>query len=88
MLVLILVLGYFYFFGTHGIATLRVMQARADSLSTMRDSLAVEYQRMIRRIEELEKGNPAMIEDEARNLNLVYPGEEMIIINIDSTDVN
>ena len=64
------------------------MQSRADSLSAMRDSLAVEYQRMIRRIEELEKGNPEMIEDEARNLNLVYPGEEMIIINIDSTDTN
>ena len=88
MLVLVLVLSYFYLFGTHGIATLRVMQSRADSLSTMRDSLAVEYQRMIRRIEELEKGNPEMIEDEARNLNLVYPGEEMIIINIDSTDTN
>ena len=88
MLVLVLVLSYFYLFGTHGIATLRVMQSRADSLSAMRDSLAVEYQRMIRRIEELEKGNPEMIEDEARNLNLVYPGEEMIIINIDSTDTN
>ena len=87
-LVLVLVLSYFYFFGTHGVATLHRMQARADSLSTMRDSLAIEYQTMIQRIEELEKGNPEMIEDEARNLNLVHPGEEMIIINIDSTLVN
>jgi len=84
-LVLVLVLSYFYFFGTHGIATLRQMQARADSLASMHDSMAKEYQDMIQRIEELEKGNPEMIEDEARNLNLVHPGEEMIIINIDST---
>ncbi len=83
-----LVLSYFYFFGTHGIATLHRMQARSDSLATTCDSLAAEYQRMIQRIEELERGNPEMIEDEARNLNLVHPGEEMIIINIDSTYIN
>ena len=84
-LILLLLLSYSYFFGTHGVTTLKKMQARADSLTVMRDSLANEYERMMKRIVKLEEGDPDMIEEEARNLNLAAPGEEMIIINIDST---
>lgn len=76
-----------YLFGHHGYTTLVDLQKREDSLVVVRDSLLLEYKTASERVGYLKEGDPAAILDEARRLNLSFPEEEMIIINVDSSSV-
>lgn len=79
------ILALMYFFGDHGYVALRKMQRQADSLAVQADSLSRELEKTKDEIKMLERGEDLIIESEARELGLTKEGEEVIIIQIDST---
>ena len=87
LIVGLIIASGFYLFGQHGYTTLVELQKREDSLMVVRDSLLAEYEIANEKVEYLKKGDPEAILEEARRLNLTFPDEEMIIINIDSSSV-
>jgi len=84
----VILLTYYYLFDSHGLFTLHKMQNREDSLLVLRDSLRIEYQTLINRIEFLKNNQAETITEEARNWDLAFPQENEIIIHIDSTDLS
>jgi len=75
----------YYLFGERGLTSLHGLKQQEDSLATMRDSLQVEYENLQKRLKHLQLQNPETIEEEARNLNMAKPEEELIILQIDSS---
>ena len=87
LLTIVLLLACLYFFSKHGYFALRRMQEKADSLAVMKDSLEIKLEELNLRIELLLQNDPETIEAEARRLGLAKPGEEVIIIQVDSSNV-
>ena len=84
-ILIVIILGYFYFFSKHGYFALKRMEQKADSLMMLQDSLKQKLEDITRKIELLEKGDPETIEKEARDLGMAKEGEELMIIQIDSS---
>ena len=85
ILTVIIFMGYMYFFGESGYFALQKMHNHLDSLIVVRDSLNIQLEDMERRIELLEKEDPQAIEEAARSREMAIPGEELIIIQFDTT---
>ena len=84
-IIVVIILGYSYFFSKHGYFALKRMEHKADSLMMLLDSLAKKLEEINKKIELLEKGDPEIIEKEARDLGMAKEGEELMIIQVDSS---
>ncbi len=85
ILAVMILMGYTYFLGDSGYFALKEMHDHLDSLIVVRDSLDAQLDDMKRRIELLEKGDHLAIEEAARDREMAKPGEELIIIQFDTT---
>ena len=85
ILMVIIFMGYTYFFGESGYFALNNMHSHLDSLIVVRDSLNIQLEEMKRRIELLEKGDLQAVEEVARSREMAKPGEQLIIIQFDTT---
>jgi cell division protein FtsB len=74
-----------YFFGSHGFFALRKLDHRIDSLQVVADSLIQEREETEARIKQVQVQNPEIIDEEARRLGMAKAGEELIIVQIDSS---
>ena len=63
------------------------MEQKADSLMMLQDSLAKKLEEINKKTELLEKHDPETIEKEARDLGMAKEGEELLIIQVDSSTV-
>ena len=85
---LILYIMILYLFGGSGYFALRKMERHLDSLSVVRDSLNVQLEELQKRVELLKAGDLFAVEEAARSLEMARPGEEVIIIQIDTSSGN
>jgi cell division protein FtsB len=84
-LLVVVILSYMYFFGKHGYFALKKMQRREDSLQVVQDSLMRELDSLQKSILWLKSNEPDIIEKEARRLGMAKTGEELIIVQVDSS---
>ncbi len=90
VIIFILLAGaaYYFFLGGNGYLKLRRMNNEIERLRAEHDSLQLEIDSVKSAIKALRKGDKETIEFYAREWQLVKPGEDIILIEIDSSGYN
>ena len=85
-MVIAVVIIYLFFYGKSGYEDLRRVRREVGNLQTLQDSLKSEIERIEADIEAARADDPETIERQARRWGLTRPDEEIILIEVDSSN--